>query len=162
MTIAFLGSILFRDLKPHNVGINSFGIVKIFDFGLAKELKPCDQLGPDLYKANRMSGTRRYMASEVFYGSQYGLPADIYSFTVLLWEVMSLHTPYSGMNIHEHEMFAYKQKRRPQMKRSWPKPIKVLIKNGWSHNPNRRPKISHFHDEIKAYLKSQNVSINEC
>jgi serine/threonine protein kinase len=160
---SFTFSILFRDLKPENIGIDPFGIVKIFDFGLAKELKLCDQVRPDLYRATRLIGTRRYMAPEVFYGPQYGLPSDVYSFSILLWQVIALKTPYCNMDIIEHVRFAFKKKRRPKLEKHWPKPISTLIKTGWSHKPKRRPKIGQIHEEIKEYLIStQDIEIDEC
>eukprot|EP00985_Skeletonema_marinoi_P009803 scaffold4596_cov114-Skeletonema_marinoi.AAC.2 len=41
------------------------GDIKIFDFGLAKELKPCDREGHDQYYSDGLAGTRRYMAPEL-------------------------------------------------------------------------------------------------
>lgn len=58
-------SILFRDLKPENIGFDVRGRVKIFDFGLAKELKLRDLIDPpDAYDATGLTGSRRYMAPE--------------------------------------------------------------------------------------------------
>jgi len=58
--------ILYRDLKPENAGFNVRGDIKLFDFGLAKELKERDlQVPPDGYEATGLTGSRRYMAPEV-------------------------------------------------------------------------------------------------
>lgn len=60
--------ILYRDLKPENAGFNVRGDIKLFDFGLAKELKERDlQVPPDGYEATGLTGSRRYMAPEVCY-----------------------------------------------------------------------------------------------
>ena len=58
-------SILHRDLKPANIGFDVRGDIKIFDLGLAKELKPSQQVGTDQYHTSGIAGTRRYMAPEV-------------------------------------------------------------------------------------------------
>lgn len=64
--------ILHRDIKSQNVGFDIRGDIKIFDFGLAKELKPCDREGKDQFRTSGLAGTRRYMAPEVAQVMPYG------------------------------------------------------------------------------------------
>jgi serine/threonine protein kinase len=73
--VSFLQNIVFRDLKPDNVGFDVDGIVKIFDFGLARDLGFVRRSGEML----GFTGTPRYMANEVGEGKQYGLKVDVYS-----------------------------------------------------------------------------------
>ncbi|GKY97919.1 hypothetical protein MPSEU_000749900 [Mayamaea pseudoterrestris] len=54
--------LLFRDLKPDNVGFDHNGQVKLFDFGLAKELDPKQKNGNNLYLMSGGTGSRRFMA----------------------------------------------------------------------------------------------------
>jgi serine/threonine protein kinase len=56
--------IVFRDLKPDNVGFDEKGVLKLFDFGLAKELKDSDRLPNGTYRMTGHSGSRRYMSPE--------------------------------------------------------------------------------------------------
>lgn len=51
---------IFRDLKPDNIGFDSNGTVKIFDFGVARDLEYVKQVGDRL----GFTGTPRYMAPE--------------------------------------------------------------------------------------------------
>ena len=56
--------ILFRDLKPENVGVDVRGDMRLFDFGLAKELKVRDLVkAPDEYTATGLTGSRVYSKS---------------------------------------------------------------------------------------------------
>jgi serine/threonine protein kinase len=52
-------SILYRDLKPDNIGFDIRGDVRLFDFGIAKELKPNDLVNaPDEYNCTGLTGSR--------------------------------------------------------------------------------------------------------
>jgi serine/threonine protein kinase len=49
-----------RDVKPENVGVDVRGDMRIFDFGLAKEMKPKDLVkSPEDYNATGLTGSRR-------------------------------------------------------------------------------------------------------
>lgn len=52
-------SIVFRDLKPDNIGFDKDGVLKIFDFGLAKELKAEDKHTDGRYTLTGNTGSRR-------------------------------------------------------------------------------------------------------
>ena len=75
--------IIFRDLKPENMGIDSEGTIKLFDFGLARETNPRQRL-------SSITGSRQYMAPEVAQSQPYSLSADVFSFGVFLYECCTL------------------------------------------------------------------------
>jgi len=56
--------IVFRDLKPDNIGFDEKGIMKLFDFGLAKELKESHKISDGRYEMTGHTGSRRYMSPE--------------------------------------------------------------------------------------------------
>lgn len=72
--------IVFRDLKPQNVGYDqATGKVKLLDFGLALELN-------EKSISKSAVGTPRYMAPEVALGEAYDFGCDVYPFGIVLWQ----------------------------------------------------------------------------
>lgn len=69
--------------------------MKIFDFGLARVM-PVDNGCPhtDLFVMSG-AGSPRYMAPECLLGETYNMKADVYSFAVILWEMLSASRPYA-------------------------------------------------------------------
>ena len=144
--------VVFRDLKPDNVGFDkNDGKVKLFDFGLAKELKVRDQVSENNYKNTQNVGTRRYMAPEVFNSETYGLAVDVYSFGILLWELFTLKKAFDGLTIFQHSDFAYNRNGRPRILFGWPTSIKNLVKRSWSVNPEDRPDFQFIINELVEY-----------
>ena len=125
----------------------------MFDFGLAKELKPDVQVGIDQYEGRKDTGSRRYMAPEVYNGDAYGLPADVFSFAVVFCQLLSLHIPFKGLDMAAHANAVYVKKRRPVLKMKWPRKLKKVIVGGWAHDPSRRPKMGECLRTIEDYLR---------
>lgn len=83
--------VIHRDLKPENILFDQDLCVKIADFGIACEEAYCDRLAKD-------PGTYRWMAPEMIKHKQYGRKVDVYSFGLLLWEMVAGTIPYEEMN----------------------------------------------------------------
>lgn len=144
--------IIYRDLKPENIGFDIHGDVKLFDFGLAKELDDNMKSGcSDFYEMSGNTGSLRYMAPEVALSEPYNLTADVYSFDLVLWHLCSLEVPYDGMNRCDHLTNVVKGSERPELNRSWSTQIKILMKRSWDPNPLLRPSM----DVISEILKRE-------
>lgn len=87
--------IIFRDLKPANIGFDVRGDVKIFDFGLARVMPDGGCPYTDTFLMSG-AGSPRYMSPECLtLGDSYNMKADIYSFAIILWEMLSASRPYA-------------------------------------------------------------------
>jgi serine/threonine protein kinase len=83
-------NIIHRDLKPENIMITAAGTVKIMDFGLAKDG------GADLTTTNAISGTPAYMSPEQALGQGADHRSDIYSFGLILYEMLCGKRAFAG------------------------------------------------------------------
>jgi serine/threonine protein kinase/tetratricopeptide (TPR) repeat protein len=86
--------IVHRDIKPENIMVDAKNRIKVMDFGLAK-LKG----EMNLTKAGSTVGTVAYMSPEQIQGQDVDHRSDIFSFGVMLYELLTGNTPFRG----EHE-----------------------------------------------------------
>ena len=149
-------NILYRDLKPENVGFDIRDDVKLFDFGLAKEVHPKNKDSDGYYKLTAMTGSPRYMSPEVALGKPYNESCDVYSYSILFWEMWSCRTPFQlyKMSTLKERVWGGEIK-RPLIQQDWPQSIKNMLSRGWSANPNERLTF----DAIYKILKTECVSI---
>jgi serine/threonine protein kinase len=100
--------------------------LQIFDFGLAKELRPHLLNEDGTYNLTGMTGSLRYMAPEVANSKPYNATCDVYSFAILLWEIVALKTPFEQYTPQSlRERVFNKLHKRPPIDESWPNCIKV-------------------------------------
>ena len=144
--------IMFRDLKVQNIGFDARGDIKLFDFGLARELKEEDRTSDDNYRLTGNTGTRRYMAPEVALEWCYNLSADVYSFSVILWEICALEKVFKDYSYEYHFSNVIVGNTRPSVRKSWPLSIMVLLKSMWSKQASDRPAFQVVLPIIEEYI----------
>ena len=140
--------VLHRDLKPANILLDADFHPHIIDFGLSK------------FHANDKStisthecGTTIYMAPETIKSNKYSIKTDVYSFGILMYEVVTDKTPYPAFKNGELTDYAFKQKvveenYRPIFKDPIKKSIKELIESCWSSDPNDRPTFEELFNKL--------------
>ena len=98
---AHKAGIIHRDLKPGNIMITSAGAVKVLDFGLAKlteapQARAVEGAGSLMSMAGLIMGTAAYMSPEQAQGQRVDARSDIFSFGVVLYEMLAGQRPFQG------------------------------------------------------------------
>eukprot|EP00539_Tryblionella_compressa_P014395 CAMPEP_0178828824 /NCGR_PEP_ID=MMETSP0746-20121128/8040_1 /TAXON_ID=913974 /ORGANISM="Nitzschia punctata, Strain CCMP561" /LENGTH=467 /DNA_ID=CAMNT_0020490839 /DNA_START=75 /DNA_END=1478 /DNA_ORIENTATION=- len=145
--------IIYRDLKPDNIGFDCHNVLKIFDFGLAKELLDEDKDASGRYRnMTAMTGAIRYMAPEVGTGKPYNLSADVYSWAMLMWFILALEPPFGLYTDNMIMDRAWVKGYRPVIFKRWSDTVKDVIKNAWHQDPLQRPSFLDISLSLKQEL----------
>ena len=137
--------IIHRDLKPANVKVTADGNVKVLDFGLAKALeRPAAAPGdPSISPTFTLEGTQEgvilgtaaYMAPEQARGAVLDKRADIWSFGVVLYEILTGKRPFAGATVSD--TLASVLKTEPDLRRVPPQ-ARRLLERCLEKDPKRR------------------------
>jgi len=108
LSAAHKAGIIHRDIKPENIMIRRDGIVKVLDFGLAKltENQPATQVDTEVATKGLIKtepgvvvGTAQYMSPEQVRGLALDARTDIFSFGVVLYEMVAGRRPFEGTTV---------------------------------------------------------------
>ena len=85
--------IVHRDIKSHNILVDSNFNIKLCDFGLARYKSEL------MFGTGAFSGTPAYMAPELYMKKAYDEKIDVFSFGTLMWEILIRKIPYEGNEV---------------------------------------------------------------
>ncbi|XP_072024514.1 mitogen-activated protein kinase kinase kinase 7-like [Amphiura filiformis] len=145
---------LHRDIKPQNCLLFQDDLLKLCDFGLAREIE-------ESQTTSSMKGTYRYMAPEIHVGNErgravYSKPADIWAYGMLLLEICTRKQPFQHLEWHR-VIFEVGSGAKPSIPEGCPKDLSDIMQQCWKSNPKQRSTIESIVAELHGYwsLKSE-------
>uniref|UniRef100_A0A670I2M7 Vascular endothelial growth factor receptor 1 n=1 Tax=Podarcis muralis TaxID=64176 RepID=A0A670I2M7_PODMU len=142
---------IHRDLAARNVLLSENNVVKICDFGLARDIYK----NPDYVRKGDARLPLKWMAPESIFDKIYSTKSDVWSYGVLLWEIFSLGaSPYPGVQIDED--FFNKLKEGIRMKApdfATPEIYQIML-DCWQGDPKERPRFSELVERLGDLLQA--------
>uniref|UniRef100_A0A646QDD7 Fibroblast growth factor receptor n=1 Tax=Hemiscolopendra marginata TaxID=943146 RepID=A0A646QDD7_9MYRI len=139
---------IHRDLAARNVLVGTDKVMKIADFGLARDVHNID------YYKKTTDGRLpvKWMAPEALFDRVYTNQSDVWSFGVLLWEIMTLGgTPYPSIPI-ERLFQLLKDGHRMEKPQNCPLDIYMLMRECWHPSPLQRPLFKDLVEDLDRIL----------
>ncbi|KAJ3698506.1 hypothetical protein LUZ61_002211 [Rhynchospora tenuis] len=140
--------IVHWDLKSPNLLVDKNWSVKVCDFGLSR------------FKANTFissksaAGTPEWMAPEFLRGEPSNEKCDVFSFGVILWELITMQQPWNGLSPAQVVGAVAFQKRRLTIPPGTNPELAALVESCWDDDPRQRPSFSSIVDALKQLLKA--------
>lgn len=97
------------------------------------------------------TGSLRYMAPEVANCNPYNHKADVYSFGILLWELLSCKKPFVDLKIDTFYEEIVNGGARPPIDPKWPKELVILMERCWSSDFDKRPSFTEIVDILNTH-----------
>lgn len=144
--MAYLASkkCIHRDLAARNVLVTEDSVMKIADFGLARDIHHID------YYKKTTNGRLpvKWMAPEALFDRIYTHQSDVWSFGVLLWEIFTLGgSPYPGVPVEE--LFKLlKEGHRMEKPSACPQELYLMMRDCWHAVPSRRPTFQQLVEDL--------------
>lgn len=126
--------IIHRDLKPSNILLTKQDVLKISDFGTHKVFY--DEKLP--VTSVTYAGTHAYMAPEVIRSEPYSYPIDVWSYGVVLWEILTSDEPYKNLDSSAVVWAVGNNSFKLPVPSNFPGGFSRILDGCWKANPTER------------------------
>ncbi|KAK2835864.1 hypothetical protein Q5P01_016348 [Channa striata] len=142
---------IHRDLAARNILLSENNVVKICDFGLARDVYK----DPDYVRKGDARLPLKWMAPETIFDRVYTTQSDVWSFGVLLWEIFSLGaSPYPGVCIDESFCRRLKEGTRMRPPEYATTEIYQTMLDCWLDRPTERPTFAELVEHLGNLLQA--------
>lgn len=151
--------IIHLDLKPGNVLLDDNIFPRICDFGISK----ISDLSLSIEFIKSFNGTPLYMAPEIIKGDPYTYKVDVYSFSIIAYELITGKEPYVNVTSPFALMTQVSKGKRPDLSVIKNEEIQFLLSSWWKEDPRERPNFNQIVDQIKkeTFKKAMNANEND-
>ncbi|XP_052011076.1 vascular endothelial growth factor receptor kdr-like [Xyrauchen texanus] len=142
---------IHRDLAARNILLSENNVVKICDFGLARDVYK----DPDYVRKGDARLPLKWMAPEAIFDKIYTTQSDVWSFGVLMWEIFSLGaSPYPGLHIDEEFCCRLKEGTRMKAPEYSSSEIYQTMLDCWHGEPSQRPNFTELVERLGDLLQA--------
>uniref|UniRef100_A0A665XEN4 receptor protein-tyrosine kinase n=1 Tax=Echeneis naucrates TaxID=173247 RepID=A0A665XEN4_ECHNA len=142
---------IHRDLAARNILLSENNVVKICDFGLARDIYK----DPDYVRKGDARLPLKWMAPEAIFDKIYTTQSDVWSFGVLMWEIFSLGaSPYPGVQIDEEFCCRLKEGTRMRAPEYSSSEIYQTMLDCWHGEPQGRPTFTELVERLGDLLQA--------